>query len=68
VAFQVVRHLGRAHDVGREAAMWDLGLPLLVGFCVVVGLWWRANRGGTMGTLDVNAKQLAERRKHWGRR
>jgi hypothetical protein len=48
--------------------MWGLLVFLLVGFGVVVGLWWRANRGGAIGTLDINAKQQAERRKDWGPR
>jgi hypothetical protein len=47
--------------------MWGwLLIPLV--FLVVVGLWWRANRGRGVGNLDVNAKNLAERRQHWGPR
>jgi hypothetical protein len=43
-------------------------LFLLVVLLVPIGLWWRVNRGGTRGSLDVNAKQLVERRRNWGPR
>lgn len=48
--------------------MWGLLIFVLLVFGTVVGLWWRVNRRGTTGSLDVNAKQLAERRKDWGPR
>jgi hypothetical protein len=48
--------------------MWALLAVVVVGFGVVVGLWWRVNRRGTAGSLDVNAKYLAERRTDWGPR
>jgi hypothetical protein len=52
--------------VAWRASMWGVLVSLVVGFSIVLVLWWRANSGGTTGSLDVNAKQLAERRKHWG--